>query len=222
MLAFAIPPLALVIALSFVRDRQCELGGRVHTIHDHPGGRLVDQKRSLALAMGDPRAGIGFAGRFDRRRRARLSHHGTGAGQPGGSLSAHPGMAGAGQPGRDNSPARRVPRPSWRRAAPTRRHWSIICGTSRSRRCRGRASDIPQNHFELTRALDNSAAEPVLLITYCPFIARLKRNYQDVTLINSLVVSAGPNTRRHYQAFRLASRTRDIEPLGPCVPDAAT
>ena len=84
------------------------------------------------------------------------------------------------------------------------------------------SSDIPQNHFELTRALDNSAAEPVLLITYCPFVARLKRNYQDVTLIDSLVVSAGPNTRRHYQAFRLASRTRDIEPLGPCVPDAAT
>ena len=79
-------------------------------------------------------------------------------------------------------------------------------------------SAIPDHQFDLTRALDNSAEEPVVFISYCPFGSRLGRFYQDVTPLGPVVVSTGPTTRNEWHAFRLAKRQRPIEPLGPCAP----
>jgi 4-amino-4-deoxy-L-arabinose transferase-like glycosyltransferase len=83
------------------------------------------------------------------------------------------------------------------------------------------ASAVPQHHFELTRALGNSAAEPVLFISFCPHPARLRRYYADVALLASITVDTGPSSTRRYHAFKLDKRRRDIGPLGPCTETAA-
>jgi 4-amino-4-deoxy-L-arabinose transferase-like glycosyltransferase len=75
---------------------------------------------------------------------------------------------------------------------------------------------VPQHHFDLTRALDNSAAEPVLFITPCPHSARLERHYADVTRLQPIIVTSGPNSKRGYHTYKLEKRRGDIGPLGPC------
>ena len=72
----------------------------------------------------------------------------------------------------------------------------------------------PDNHFELTRPLNNNAAEPVLFVTTCPIVSRLQRFYEKATPIGPFVVQAGPNTSRQYHAFLLQQRRRPIEPFG--------
>jgi 4-amino-4-deoxy-L-arabinose transferase-like glycosyltransferase len=78
-------------------------------------------------------------------------------------------------------------------------------------------SAVPQHHFELTRALDNSAAEPVLLLSPCPLVPRLQRFYSDVTPLGLMLVGSGPTSVRAYHTFRLDKRSNAIEPLGPCI-----
>ena len=75
---------------------------------------------------------------------------------------------------------------------------------------------IPQHHFELTRALDANAAEPVLMITYCPDPVRLQRYFAEVTPLAPIVAKAGATAARRYHTFKLAKRSRPIGPLGPC------
>jgi hypothetical protein len=82
-------------------------------------------------------------------------------------------------------------------------------------------SSIPQHHFELTRALGNSAAEPVMFVTFCPHPARLRRYYADVTPLSPIIVSSGPSSTRRYYTFKLDKRRRDIGALGPCAETAA-
>jgi hypothetical protein len=76
------------------------------------------------------------------------------------------------------------------------------------------ARATPDNHFDLTRPLDNSAAEPVLLVTTCPIVSRLQRFYEKITPVGPLTVNAGPNSQRQYNAFLLQQRQRPIEPFG--------
>jgi 4-amino-4-deoxy-L-arabinose transferase-like glycosyltransferase len=83
-------------------------------------------------------------------------------------------------------------------------------------------SSVPQHHFELTRALGNSTREPVLFITPCPHPARLQRYYADVTRLAPISVATGPSSGRIYQTFKLDRRHRDIGPLGPCTETAAS
>ena len=77
-------------------------------------------------------------------------------------------------------------------------------------------SSIPDHHFDLTRALDSSAPEPVLFISSCDAASRFNRFYGDVTPLGSFAVKSGASSARQYHAFRLAQRQRAIEPLGPC------
>ena len=83
------------------------------------------------------------------------------------------------------------------------------------------AGVTPQHHFELTRALDNSATGPVLLITGCPIPARLQRYYAEVTRLEPIVSITGPTSTRGHSTFRLDKRSNAIGPLGPCAPAAA-
>jgi hypothetical protein len=77
-------------------------------------------------------------------------------------------------------------------------------------------SEIPEHQFDLTRALDNSAAEPVLFVSTCPVVSRLRRFYGDVQPLGPIDIRTGPTTSRQYHAFRLAARRQPIGPLGPC------
>ena len=82
------------------------------------------------------------------------------------------------------------------------------------------AHEFAQNQFDITQALNNAAAEPVLLITGCPYVSRLARFYGSVTKLAPVSASSGPSSKREYYAFKLADRRRPIEPLGACA-DAA-
>lgn len=83
-------------------------------------------------------------------------------------------------------------------------------------------SPVPQHHFELTRALDAKAAEPIVLISFCPHPDRLRRYYAEVTPLAPIVTHAGPTVVRQYHTFKLARRIAPIGPLGPCAPTPAT
>jgi hypothetical protein len=73
-----------------------------------------------------------------------------------------------------------------------------------------------RSQFDLTQALDDAAKEPVLLLTGCTSAPRLARFYASVTRLPDLVVAPGPHTQRKYAVFKLAGRQHAIEPLGAC------
>jgi 4-amino-4-deoxy-L-arabinose transferase-like glycosyltransferase len=73
-----------------------------------------------------------------------------------------------------------------------------------------------RSQFDLTQALDDAANEPVLLFTGCSSAARLARFYSSVTRLPNLIIKPGPHTERKYAVFKLAGRQHSIEPLGPC------
>lgn len=78
-------------------------------------------------------------------------------------------------------------------------------------------SKIPDHHFDLTRPLDASAPEPIVLVSQCGLASRVRRFYRDVTPLEDITVATGPTTGRHFHAFRVAGRQRSIEPIGDCV-----
>jgi 4-amino-4-deoxy-L-arabinose transferase-like glycosyltransferase len=73
-----------------------------------------------------------------------------------------------------------------------------------------------RSQFDLTQPLNDSAKEPVLLFTGCQSTPRLARFFANVTRLPDLVIQPGPQSKRKYAVFKLAGRQRGIEPLGPC------
>jgi hypothetical protein len=73
-----------------------------------------------------------------------------------------------------------------------------------------------RSQFDLTQALDDTAAEPVLLITDCASVPRLARFYASVIPLPPLFARSGPSSQREYRAFKLAGRQQPIGPLGRC------
>lgn len=82
-------------------------------------------------------------------------------------------------------------------------------------------SGSAQNQFEMTQALSDTAAEPVLLLTGCPHAPRLSRFYANVQRIEPISASSGPSSARQFYVFKLAHRRAPIGPLGPCVDSAS-
>jgi hypothetical protein len=77
-------------------------------------------------------------------------------------------------------------------------------------------SATAENQFELTHALSDTSKGPVLLISGCTTTPRLARFYGNVTKLPDLVIWPGPKTKREYAIFTLANRQQPISPLGPC------
>ncbi|MEA2984457.1 MAG: hypothetical protein QOD94_711 [Alphaproteobacteria bacterium] len=73
-----------------------------------------------------------------------------------------------------------------------------------------------RSQFDLTQALDDTAKEPVLLFTGCRSAPRLARFYANVTPLPRLAVPTGPQSTRRYAVFKLTGRQHPIEPPGPC------
>jgi membrane-associated PAP2 superfamily phosphatase len=76
--------------------------------------------------------------------------------------------------------------------------------------------DTPDHHFELTRAFDNSATDPVIFISACDSVSRLQHFYREVVSLPAIEVRAGPHSSRRYFVFKLDDRIRRIEPVSPC------
>ena len=73
-----------------------------------------------------------------------------------------------------------------------------------------------KHHFDLTRAFTGNVAGPVLFIAGCDASNVLKRFYDDVTPLGAFQVATGPNSRRHFHAFKLTAQRQPIEPTPPC------
>jgi 4-amino-4-deoxy-L-arabinose transferase-like glycosyltransferase len=80
------------------------------------------------------------------------------------------------------------------------------------------------SQFDLTQPLTRSAKEPVLMITGCPSEARLARFYPNVKRLPNLTIWPGPKTERRYAVFVLSGMPQrqakidpdPVVPLGAC------
>ena len=80
------------------------------------------------------------------------------------------------------------------------------------------ATEIPQSGFDLSDRLDESAQDPVLLITRCPINSEASRFFTDVEPVGTFITRSGPTSSRDYYAFVLAGRRRTITPAWLCAP----
>ncbi len=75
---------------------------------------------------------------------------------------------------------------------------------------------VPDHHFELTRALTDAAPLPILFVTYCPSPARLDDYFSKVELVGRIEAPTGPTSGRVLYAFKLEMPRKPIGPLGLC------
>jgi len=75
---------------------------------------------------------------------------------------------------------------------------------------------IPDHQFERTRALTEAAPQPILFVSRCPTTARLAAQFASVEPLGSFAAPTGPTTARTYFAFKLDGRQGSIRPLGGC------
>lgn len=78
------------------------------------------------------------------------------------------------------------------------------------------AGSVPEDHFELTRALTDAAPQPILFITHCPLTARLSAYFASVEPLGEFRTPTGPTSERLYLAFKLDGRRGPIGSLGAC------
>jgi 4-amino-4-deoxy-L-arabinose transferase-like glycosyltransferase len=78
-------------------------------------------------------------------------------------------------------------------------------------------SKIPDDQFDLTRAFGDTAAEPVLFISQCAVTSRFKKFFSEIEPLGLVAMWTGPTSGRQFYVTRLAGRRQPIKPLGPCV-----
>jgi Dolichyl-phosphate-mannose-protein mannosyltransferase len=77
-------------------------------------------------------------------------------------------------------------------------------------------TDAAENYFERTVPLTGTEGEPLLLVTMCPGAQRLEKSYRIVTPLGSFDTSTGPTTFRRYFLFALSGSRGAIVPHGDC------
>jgi hypothetical protein len=70
--------------------------------------------------------------------------------------------------------------------------------------------------FDLSNPLTDSAAEPIVFVTACPFAKRLMPSFV-VRSDQRLAIDVGTAGDRFFHAFVLADRKGPVQPLGSCV-----
>jgi len=74
--------------------------------------------------------------------------------------------------------------------------------------------DVPM--FDMTRPLTESAREPIILVTECPFAKRLLDHYANVDKIDEIHSPTGPTSSRYYAVFSLSGAKGGLSPLPKC------
>jgi len=74
----------------------------------------------------------------------------------------------------------------------------------------------PQDNFELTHPFTEAAAQPFLFVTACPHPLPLSDYFSDVEGLGVIVARSGPSTARYFNAFKLAGPRGPIPPRGAC------
>jgi len=78
------------------------------------------------------------------------------------------------------------------------------------------AGASPTHQFELTRAFSDAAPLPVLFVSRCPGTARLTAQFASVESLGVFYTATGPTSKRAYNAYKLEHPRGPIGPLGPC------
>jgi 4-amino-4-deoxy-L-arabinose transferase-like glycosyltransferase len=71
-------------------------------------------------------------------------------------------------------------------------------------------------NFDLTRPLTEAAAQPILFVTICPAPARHLARYATAEPLGSFSAASGPSSSRTYYAFKLAEPRGPVGPLPMC------
>ena len=75
---------------------------------------------------------------------------------------------------------------------------------------------VPEHQFELTRAFTAAAPQPVLFVSRCSLPTRLSAQFASVEPLGQFDAPTGPRSVRTYFAFKLDGRRGPIQPLGGC------
>jgi 4-amino-4-deoxy-L-arabinose transferase-like glycosyltransferase len=74
----------------------------------------------------------------------------------------------------------------------------------------------PDHQFDLTRALSDAAPLPILFVSHCASTARLAAQFTSVEPLGNFETPTGPTTARTYFAFKLDGWRSPTRPLGGC------
>jgi hypothetical protein len=77
-------------------------------------------------------------------------------------------------------------------------------------------SEIPDHQFDLTNALTDAAAQPVLFISRCGEVARIGEQFATIEPVGSFTAPTGPKSSRLYVAYKLDGRRGPIRPIRVC------
>jgi MFS family permease len=79
-----------------------------------------------------------------------------------------------------------------------------------------RAGVTPSDQFDMDIPLTRNAPQPVLAVMDCPSADRYRASFASVDTLPDIVAASGPHSKRTYRAFLLAGPQGDKEPSGPC------
>jgi hypothetical protein len=77
------------------------------------------------------------------------------------------------------------------------------------------APDVPL--FDMTRPLTEAAQQPILFVTECPFPKRLSAHYAIVEQLGEIQAPTGPTSSRYHAVFRLGNAKGALTALPKCV-----
>jgi hypothetical protein len=75
---------------------------------------------------------------------------------------------------------------------------------------------FPDHQFEISRPLTNASPRPLLFVSRCSGTGRLVAQFSSVEPLGPFDAPTGPTTKRTYFAFKLDSPRGTIGPLGGC------
>jgi 4-amino-4-deoxy-L-arabinose transferase-like glycosyltransferase len=79
-----------------------------------------------------------------------------------------------------------------------------------------RQGAAPDHQFDLTHALTDAAPLPILFVSRCGSPNRLARQFAHVEPVGAFVAPTGPTSARTYFAFKLNGLHGPLQPLGIC------
>lgn len=79
-----------------------------------------------------------------------------------------------------------------------------------------RAQAAPSDQFDMDIPLTRDAPQPVLAVVECPETGRYRATFADIEALSDIVAVSGPHSRRSYRAFRLGGIYGKTQPFGPC------
>ena len=74
----------------------------------------------------------------------------------------------------------------------------------------------PGHHFDLTRALTDAAPRPILFVSRCSADRRVQDQFASIQRQGSFEAPTGPTSSRRYYAFKVDAPRGPIRPIGLC------